>query len=345
MFNPCDIHLGLQPLFIAGSRLFVRSEAAGCQALVVCPNGITIPLGELCSNEDFQRRHLRRSREWFRQSVEAAIAKRALGCLGLLGLVVDVLLPGIRARDFGTEFDTLGAASPIRPAVDSREANVDYNAIPPLELPATALNVYGRFWLLAEGVARRRQTHVWFGHRCLVPTGDYWSASTLSKQWQANLEAVAESIASKIMSAGTTAPESQAVIRASQAVREHGAFEEGDLVFINGQPPRLGCVIPAHQNQVVGAIGAKQYAITTTLRHPIPATVTDFQVYRRTAAHRWEPFQHNLCLGERGHFYIEHSPALANWAHLRWAAERIAINGRFHVNDGVPQAEENDYAQ
>jgi hypothetical protein len=109
-------------------------------------------------------------------------------------------------------------------------------------------------------------------------------------------------------------------------------LQDGDLLFLPGNPPRVGHLLPSHYNHVLGRQSHRDLAMTAPL--VLPPQVVSPRVYKRTSE-RWEPMHlpHGLCLGGDPPRDRPNSPGLTLAAYLRWAAVRIATNGRFNAND------------
>jgi len=337
MTSPYDF-LRLQPVVTVGDRLLMRGSVTPGSGQLVMPSGKVFALSEFCSMQELQMRILNSNRKALCRMVESAIASLSLVGGEVLRVVVEEWIPAFQSRDFGecaVVSDAAEAANQLSfgPSIDSM--------FPAVPVPSPALWVHGRAWPLVRGNWTTSMTAVNVGRRTFVLSGEYWPVSTLEKKWQQGLQAAATAFAERYTGPNQNARPSTRLANAREQIARTGAFEKGDLLFLSGNPPRLGCMIPPHENIVIGHVGEGQVAITTALRLSASTATSEYQVYRKTSAGRWEHFSHILCLGTAGHFYIDQDPALATWAHLRWAAERIATNRRFHVNDGVSRDEEN----
>ena len=122
-------------------------------------------------------------------------------------------------------------------------------------------------------------------------------------------------------------------LRQAQHELSHGGFLQcGDLLFIAGSPPRLGYVIPPHYSRTFHRQSKEDLAMAAPLT--LPPTIGGLEVYQRTSG-RWAAVKppRGICLGEQPANGIQDAPGLALAAYLRWAAWRVASNGRFHEHD------------
>jgi hypothetical protein len=179
--------------------------------------------------------------------------------------------------------------------------------------------------------------YVQAGSDRLAPTGAFVCAATVLAEWRTACDRlVGEAVRAELERAGAaTAP---AVADALEVIARDGAVQRGSLVLINDHPPRIGHVMPPHYNVSLNRDVRGDVALTTRLNIGERATAFgDIEVYARSARGTWAPvtLPRGICLGSGVPVARpDLDPSLAALAFLRWAATRIATNGRFHEYDG-----------
>ena len=91
--------------------------------------------------------------------------------------------------------------------------------------------------------------------------------------------------------------------------------------------------MPPHYNTALGRATGRDLALVAALT--FPPQIGSLQVYGRASSGTWHAvtLPHGLCLGKSPRGTIANQPGLALAAYLRWAAARVAVNGRFNQYD------------
>jgi hypothetical protein len=328
-----------QPLVFLGGDVFTRTRGPAGPAELVTALGVVHPLRRLGPAMTLVRHHLSRSRDEARRLVQAELAARQPGGMDALRYFVEYLVPAFAERDRGEEPppDALTVRE-ARPADLYAEVDACLDGLPAPDLPAPALWLCGRVWPLRAMPPGEGRLWVRWGEAPLGLTDEYRPVSTLRDEWHQAVRRFVSRAAARVAERCRRGGRLPAPEAAREEVARSGCVQRGDLLFLPGEPPWLGHVIPPHYNRVLGGPSRRDLAITAPLE--LPPKLYLLAVYRRNPAGRWEPFAppHGLCLGPGPPAVRPESPGLALAAYLRWAAVRIAANGQFHVSDGPAAA-------
>jgi hypothetical protein len=92
-------------------------------------------------------------------------------------------------------------------------------------------------------------------------------------------------------------------------------------------------VLPTHYNHTLHRDSCGDLAIAAPLN--LRPRLSSLRVFIRSTGANWQPFDppNGLCLGRDPLDELPDSPGLALVGYLRWAAVRLAANGKFHAND------------
>jgi hypothetical protein len=175
--------------------------------------------------------------------------------------------------------------------------------------------------------------HVRRGQTCLGLTGEQSPVSVLEAEWRRDVQRhLAEGAERIVEQARRHQPAADRGPAADELAR-NGFVRRGDLVLFDGRPPLLGYVLPTHYNHVLGRQSRGDLALAAPLQ--LPPQLTPPRLLQRAAGGRWEPYQppHGLCLGGGLPQDRPQTPGLTLAAYLRWAALRLAANGKFHSSD------------
>jgi hypothetical protein len=326
---------GLQPLFFLGSDVFALTRGRSDSAAFVTAQGVVHPLRRLCPGRTVVEHGSRLNLAEARRILRAELARHAaIGCSDGLRFFVEQLLPTFCKRDWSEDARLDVPAEQQPPATElAEQLDAFARAMPTPETPSPSYWVFGRVWLLRPAAAVAGREHVLWEGSTLGISGDYSLARTLESQWFARVQAFASESARRLADRMPGLKDSAALVAARDELDRNGSFQRGDLLFLAGDPPRIGHVLPPHYNRVLGRESRRDLAMTAALT--FPPTIGVPAVYHSTAPGRWRLFTlpHGLCLGGGPPGDRPEMPGVALMAYLRWAALRIAANGVFHAND------------
>lgn len=169
----------------------------------------------------------------------------------------------------------------------------------------------------------------------LAPSAGYVSLADLQRQWETRFAEHVQ-IAARSLAAREPSPPHAALEQAREELRRTAAVQRGPLLFFACDPPRIGHLMPPHHNRSLGRSVSGDAAITARCA----AGLTELAVFVRGSRGVWMEtvLPRGICIGSG---LPARQPGLdgdlAVMAWLRWAATRIATNGRCHEHDG------NDY--
>jgi hypothetical protein len=247
------------------------------------------------------------------------------------------LAAAVHGRDWGEEPRAADTDSAALLAEALGELRGVIAHLPDPRLPLPALLVLGRVWHLvpASAPAVAGRVHVRWRETVLGLNGEHDLLRDMESAWwdrvRQYLTAEAERHARSL--GGRSTVQASALASAQAQLERDGVLQVGDLLLIQGQPPLLGHVVPPHYNTALGRATDRDLALVAALE--FPPRIGSLQVYGRTSSGTWhaDTLPHGLCLGAKPRGTIADQPGLALAAYLRWAAARVAVNGRFHVLD------------
>ncbi len=330
----------LEPLFVRDGEIFVKTRQDHGEATLVTAQGVAHPLRRLCTARTWQQHMLRLNRPLLREQLAQERAQRSpSGETGALRYFVEYLAPSFQARDWdeGYRDEAAPASAPTQAAPEPGDWAAEIAAlvenVPLPEVPSPSFWLFGRVWGLAARATAPTALHVRFGQEILGLTGDYVLAQKLETQWKQRCQALVATLAQRLVDRAQTGPVPPHLQQALDEIARCGAYEHGDLLFLSGRPPRLGHVLPSHYNRILGRQTNRDLAVVALLQ--LPPSISHPTVYQRNCAGRWEPcpLPNGLCLGGGPPEDRPTTPGLALAAYLRWAALRIAANGKFHASD------------
>jgi hypothetical protein len=310
--------LRLHPLALVDGGAFApvdRPTATG----ILLPSGPRRHLHPICSLATLALQARHRAQPML---VEAAARRRAGSGSesDLLLLFRSVIVPGF--------------ARLVHPLADKPfvTGSVGAEAIPQPNFPEPALVILGRIWHLKEAVKPVGLSLFHQGKDYRL-TGSYQTVGQLSRRWTTM---VVEEISRAIQDPGKIeAAEEEAF--ALRSFRRNGFIEDGDLVVLRSDMA-LGHVVPCHFNQTLNAICDRNLAVFASFgkKDAIPRDDALMVGVREAGGWRLLGLHRRICLGSRpvevsGLECIPSDLRLAVF--LRFAAFRIAANGRFNEQD------------
>lgn len=224
------------------------------------------------------------------------------------------------------------AASPLA----DRSAGELRAAMPLPSLPDRPfLLAGGRFWRMGPAEPTAGRVRVTLGRAAWGLTGELTSAKVIDDAWADKLRPFASGLFATAQPVPTPDDEVALEREVRAAVARTGAARVGDLLYIDGPPPRIGRVMPPHYSIAFGRPVNDDLAVSLPLAS-VTASGTTLVGLQAMASHGggvWHPvgYPAGLCLGHEtpGTFP---DPAAA----LLFVAIRVAKNGKFHERDGNP---------
>jgi hypothetical protein len=324
----------LQPLVFLGNEVYAMTRLESASAALVTALGVEHALRPLGSLDTLREHHLRINAPGARQLLQIELARvGAARCSDPLRYFVEYLGPVFRERDCKEDELLDPGSDEHEPTVGvAGELSLPSDQIPAPVSPSPSLWLLGRVWMLRPMPPQGGRMYVRWGGGTLGLSGDYVLASTLQTEWRKEIAVFVAESARRLAEGLRGSEKSAALGKAREFITRNGCLEMGDLLYIPGNPPYVGHVLPPHYNRVLGRRSHRDLAVAAPL--VLPPRVAGPYVYRRRAA-AWEPFAlpHGLCLGPAPPAGWPDCPGLALAAYLRWAAIRLAMNGRFHSSD------------
>ncbi len=225
-----------------------------------------------------------------------------------------------------------GEASIASAVFDDVSARVA-RTIPAPVFPQPSVLILGRLWFLKEGDSPSKLFVLADGQKLPV-SGDFISTYSLTKQWQ-------EIAISRLqLEFGRCQPSygrgSRGFAAALQRFRSLGVHEAEHLLLLAGSPMLLGHILPNHYNYLLQRASVRDLAVCAPLVTPLtlPRGVGTLRIFRREGR-CWHQLSlaHGTCLGaapETSGLQQIRDPVLRLAIFLRFAANRFALNGRFH---------------
>lgn len=288
-----------------------------------------------------------------REAIASASARRLTDALEYF--YYDVVLP-VRARDFADAADGQpqrpGPRPPAAPPADLAEAlESAAGEFPLAPLPVPSLVFLGRAWALGPAVRVPGRMGLLYRGRWYTPTGRHVTVGTLKREWAERVRRYVTDCAQALAppepepepeseEGADASPAAAELRKARQQLRAEGHVRIDNLLFLPGNPPKLGVILPDHQNVSLWKRVEQDAAMVSDLALP-PHPGANLSLYVRGADGRWSRsvLPHGLCAGfagsERTPYPPNASAGLKAAVYLYTAAVHYgAQNRRFHVNDG-----------
>lgn len=309
----------LQPLIFLESMVYVPGESGPVN--LISPSGRLVPMRRFCPisliADHSRRANWRRLNEsvGFTPGREIQTARQAVD------LFVQIMLPSFRAY---TERQPAGAdIFPDETKMSSR--------LPVPDFPVPSILMLGRFWQLES-----RESDIGFrvqaGDRRLVLSGEYTSAWQVSRVWQEQSVRVLEGDNTRF----TEATDDQTKTRLLELERR-GFLAAGDLILFHSEKWWLAHVIPSHYNMPLGQRCNRSLAVAAPLIDPrkIPGDTELRILFVQGSKWHFLELHRQVCLGHRPPEMSMPTiaPTARLAAFLRFAAARLAANGKFNEND------------
>jgi hypothetical protein len=336
---PIDDHLKrLEPVVFLEDGVYVKTRGEGDESSsFVTAHGVVHALRRLIGRHLLYEHLVRRNAGSIRSYLQTEFARARSGRgEDELRYLVEQLLPSFAERDWSTRF-SLEAGAGVVPEFSPSERSAIFDTlwrtIPAVFVPTPSVLILGRFRLLCIVSRTRYGYHVRHGGAVLEPTGSEVPVNLVEDGWRAEIRAWLARTVAKLTECNDAGAESATLARARVQIDQQGFFQQGDVLFLPGEPPRVGHVVPRHFNRAIGRDSKRDLAMVAPFN--LPSHITHPQVYKKTPEGRWVPLRlpHGLCLGGSPPDIRPESPGLALLAYLRWAAARIAANGAFHASD------------
>jgi hypothetical protein len=336
---PYDLALqSLQPLVILDGEIYTKTrQPRRAGAELVTALGVVHPLRRLCSAKRFAAHHRRTNQETSQRLVQAELATRmhSGGYADTLRFFVDYLGPAFQLRDQGE--DCLADAPPPSEVVDlnlTAEVVRIVEGLPAPRPPSPSFWLCGRVWTMQPTPPARGALQVRRDQETYGLANQHVLIRNLVSNWQQEVQSYLSRVIADLSERTPPQEPSEAVVKARSELASQGFVVRGDLLYLDGSPPRLGYLLPDHFNHVLGRHSHRDLAITAPLS--MPPRITGPSVFRRSTQ-GWERYRppNGLCLGGSAPSPRPESPGVALAAYLRWAAQRLAANGRFHSGDGI----------
>jgi hypothetical protein len=214
----------------------------------------------------------------------------------------------------------------------NRSPHPSFSRIPVPQFPEPALLLFGRFWHLQQTTAQACGLSILHNGAAYAITGSYVSVAALTAKWKVD--------ALRSLLGMVERPPSKEVAPDTRHFREFqrvGFVETGDLILLK-DGMLLGHVIPAHYSSTLSTCCDRSLAILAPLNFcdRIPADEALLVAGRSGDGWRLLPLRRRVCLGARPNEIYqpgENGNHLRLAVFLRFAAFRIAANGRFHEQD------------
>jgi hypothetical protein len=326
----------LDPLVVLADGVFGLSARPTSGPTLVSALGVHHPLRLLMPPRVWQEHTARATRAEFVRTVGERAARARASSVDLVAHFVEVIVPGARGRDWGDAWspapDAGRAANPAPPAPD---VDLIARRIAAPAPPCPGMWAANRVWRLAPQ-AEPSGVHVRVGSELLALTGEFVTTAAVIDDWRGAVEQLAESAARALIEAAGQSRRGT-VAAAMAELDATGVVQRGPLLLLSGNPLRVGHLMPPHFNVSLDRDVRGDVALATALIVPAPAAgMGALEVFARTRHGTWEraPLPRGICLGAG----VPARPPgldrnLAAVAYLRWAAIRIAANGRFHEHD------------
>lgn len=347
---PLDLNFqSVQPIFVLDNRFLILSSDQPPVAMLETAAGGRHGLVEWGAIDTL----CRAARDAVIPAAERLLAEalpRSLAALGTdpLAYVVDYLAGAFAKRDWSDQaYDPKPLAAQL--------ASVDWSVavrriareipVPKIEPPVMLL--LGRAWKLDGHPYQPGCFQVFDSGRWIRLSGDYYLLGRLAADWQTRVREFISLAAEQLLAEAGKLGATSSVSEARRELERTGFVERGELVFLEGQPPRLGHIVPRHYNRTLQRDVNRDLAVTSPLIMPPTAypSRSALCVYERVGG-KWRPahLPHGLCLGDEAPRHAQDSPGIGLAAYLRWGAERIAENGAFHSSDDSHNSDY-DYGQ
>lgn len=326
----------LAPLVFLDDWIWVKTRRGHRPLILRTAFSVAHAFSRLCSLRALHDHQRRVNRLNVRLHLATELTRRdAADWTDQLRYFIEHLVPAVNQRDWDESYEVSNALPLRAPAQDwTGDIAARAEATPFTDLGAPSVLIGGRMWRLQDVQSPPiNRMHVCYQKKCFVLSGEYILVRTLAEEWRGRvLDFVARS-ATEIASKLSRTQNDMALHEAREEIERIGYLQRGDLLFLPGNPPRLGHMINDHFNRVLGRESHQDLAMTAPLE--LPAKISFPSVYQRTNSGSWHALtlEHGLCLGSDPPSERPESPGLALAAYLRWASIRIAMNRRFHASD------------
>jgi hypothetical protein len=318
---------------VVGDDVFAPTRIGPASVCVNGARGQRVPMRRLCSVRTLWEHSDRQNRDELIAECSAALVRgRAEASTDPLCYWHNSLLPAIQIRD-GLLDNTALSTATVQSDPAFELANMAAS-MPLARIPAPSLWVDGRAYVLSKDPSGSLRCTVRTNDEVYFVTNESIAVAQLVQQWQKQVERFAGDKARDFLSRSGPGNDQTHIEVLRRQLEQTGFLQFGDFLFLRGNPPLVGYILPPHYNRSLGRQSNRDLAMTAPLE--LPPRVRGLVVYELTRG-VWARAQlpRSLCLGQppNNPGDLKDSPGLLLLAHLRWAANRISTNGRFNEFD------------
>jgi hypothetical protein len=335
------VQLRQEPLVLLDDGLYAKTRSTDGEVELVTAHGVRHPMRRIGTMETLQSQWRRALAQPVRRHVEDSLARLLQTRISDLVALFLQLASETERHDFALPGQPLEAVVVTKAAFDvAGWIDAVTGHVPAVAFPTPGLCVLGRLWQLQPDnrvgpgvlhvVCSRSET--------LRLTGEFQRIGQLRVQADAAVRGHCEAALKDAIQHGAFTPEyADAVSQAWAAFDRDGSLQLGSLLLLPGAQgtSRVGYLLPPHYNATLGRNCTDDLAITSLFA--APPEIGGLAMMQRGSNDRWNPLSlpNGLCLGPGPPAEKHASPFVAYAAYLRWAAIRLARNGRFHERDGT----------
>ena len=330
----------VQPVVLFGARAYALSRTAdGAAGFLAGPFDGVKPLRPLCGLRTLNEHARRAGQDAYRQLVLDEAARKSQDQVGdPLVYFLTYLVPAVQRWDRDSLAESPAAAPTDGPTLPDRlEAII--GRFPEPRYPSPSLFLFDRFWLLAPMAVKRGRLRIELAGETYAMTGQFLTSGQLQAAWQKMVASRVAAWVDKAVGSSSAAPRCDPAVlhEMHRRLRQDGCLEFGDLVFVAGDPPRVGCILGEHYSHSLSRQCRRDVAITSPLTLPLPErpVLAPDGILEKPSG-RWEraSLPHGLCLGGAFSPRQPFQTRALRWVgELRWACERVRSTGRFHEAD------------
>jgi len=324
-----------QPAAVIEGVYYIPSKRIqGDAPILVTATGNKIPMRRLMQSNELSERHFATSKvqlvDRFRRHLEQRVSQLLEGNVRRvchLFAAVTRFEAGVHDGSFrlaGTD----ACQFPLEETVDQLLL-----VAPRPEIPSPTLNVRGRLWRLRT--SRNSNSNMWgklyirLGDCTFDLHGDFMPTNQLLAKWNDKLQSLLNEKVNELAS-NLDHDESEEIVEARESIRNGGAYEQGDLLFVAGPPPYVARILPPF-----GGVPSGTAAIGVPVKTPLRAS--PLSIFRRNGERNsWKQYipGRTVCTGPNMPQLGPDPTPIEVLGYLRACAIRFAENnGRFSEFD------------